>query len=49
MVGSSLTMINTEKWDDIRKKLYFPVDVDEYTNSSKPLIGVYVCMWILYQ
>lgn len=40
MVGSGLTLIETEKWEDIRKKLYFPDDVDEYANSSKPLVGM---------
>ena len=37
----SNTLIEPDKWEEIRKKLYFPVDEDEYSNSSKPLTGKY--------
>ena len=35
------TLIEPDKWEEIRKKLYFPEDEDEYSNSSKPLTGKY--------
>ncbi len=37
------THIETDKWEDIRRKLYYPIDVNEYDGSSKPLIGTRVC------
>ena len=40
VLGDDLTLIETEKWEEIRRKLYFPVDVDEYRSSSKPLTGI---------
>ena len=40
VLDDNSTMIETEKWEDIRRKLYHPCDTDEYRSSSKPLTGV---------
>lgn len=39
MAGS--TLIEPELWQDIRRKLYLPQDVDEYSSTSRSLTGIF--------
>ena len=39
MAGS--TLIEPELWQDIRKKVYLPQDIDEYSTTSRSLTGIF--------
>ena len=33
------TLVEPERWEEIRRRVYLPEEVDEYQSSSQPLAG----------